>query len=287
MDGGYEHGEFRFNLPLQCSIRDEADIDEPFLIALDAASGGAATSNRLRTALPFVQLANTDDEFMLGPAEAILMGSAFEQLLRADASAYRLSRKLGNLFEQFGSVRVVDAKRTRPHLIIDGSPGDSRVWHIWKRVHRFIPWYALRNRLEQWLAKRLQVAHSAWWVHRKWVEELYDLRSKVVHRGHHAGRDWGWNIFEHLVMSAYVFPLAVKLLLVENDLYQLSDDDRVRCLAIDKLLASERWVEDLDHEDDESDESWGAVTARVRRDLDWQRAWEAVRLRHPEMFEGE
>jgi hypothetical protein len=88
-------------------------------------------------------------------------------------------------------------------------------------------------------------------------------------------------------MSAYVFPLAVKLLLVENDLYQLSDDDRVRCLAIDKLLASERWVEDLDHEDDESDESWGAVTARVRRDLDWQRAWEAVRLRHPEMFEGE
>jgi len=286
MDGGYEHGEFRFNLPVQCSIRDDADIDQGFLTALDTAStNGAATVNRLRTALPFVQLANTDDEFMIGPAEAILMGSAFEQLLRADASAYRLSKKLGNVFDQFGSVRVVDAKTARPNLTIDASPGDSRAWRVWKKVHRFIPWNTVKDPVDQWLSRRLHAAHSSWWAHRKWIEELYDLRSKVVHRGHHAGRNWGWNIFEHLVMSAYVFPLAVKLLLAENGHYQLSDDDRVRCLAVDKLLASVRWVEDRNAEDDESEESWTAVTARVRRDLDWERAWEAVRQQYPDMFQ--
>src|SRR5436305_12512262 len=100
MDGGYKHGELTFNLPIQCSLRDNATVDEAFLNALDSANAaGAAIINRLRTALPFVQLANTDDDFMMGLAEAILMGSAFEQLLRADASAYRLSRKFGVLFK--------------------------------------------------------------------------------------------------------------------------------------------------------------------------------------------
>ena len=287
MDGGYEHGEFEVNLPLQASIRDHADVDDGFLAALDSASTkNAAIINRLRTALPFVQLANTDDDFMMGPAEAILMGSAFEQLLRADASAYRLSKKLGHLFGQFGSVRVADAKAARVNIIVDASPGDSRAWRVWKWLCRFAPENAVARRVDQWLANRLQAAHSSWWVHRKWIEELYDLRSKVVHRGHHGGRNWGWNIFEHLVMAAYVFPLAVKLLLVENGHYGLTDDDRIRCLAVDKLLASVQWVEDRGAGDDESDESWTAVTARVRRDLDWERAWEAVRQKHPDMFEG-
>lgn len=126
-----------------------------------------------------------------------------------------------------------------------------------------------------------------WCVHRKWIEELYDLRSKVVHRGHHAGRNWGWSIFEHLVMSAHVFPLAVKLLLVENGHYQLSDEDRVRCLAVDRLLASVRWVEDRGGEEEKELDSWTAVTARIRRDIDWERACEAVRNKHPDMFNEE
>ena len=53
-------------------------------------------------------------------------------------------------------------------------------------------------------------------MHKKWVEELYDVRSKVAHRGTTASREWGWSIHEHLVMAAHVFPLAVKLLLVQE-----------------------------------------------------------------------
>lgn len=63
------------------------------------------TIQRLRTALPFASLANTDDELMDAPAEAILMGSAFEQLLAGDASSYELGRKLVVLLKDCETVK--------------------------------------------------------------------------------------------------------------------------------------------------------------------------------------
>ncbi len=123
------------------------------LAALDAGNAsGSTVIDRLRTALPFVELANTDDEFMTEHAEAILMGSAFEQLLTGDASAYKLGKKFGELFGQFGSVTADDARKEPPDIQIDtGTP-------------------------------EIAAAQPKWWVHRKGMEELYDVRSKVVHK---------------------------------------------------------------------------------------------------------
>jgi hypothetical protein len=52
------------------------------------------------------------------------------------------------------------------------------------------------------------------------MEELYDVRSKAAHRGHHQQRQWGWSLPEHLLMAAFVFPLTVKLLLQHDGHYQ-------------------------------------------------------------------
>ena len=57
-------------------------------------------------------------------AEAILMGSAFEQVLAGDASAYKLGKKYGELFAQFGSVTVDEARKTRPDIQIETVPGN-------------------------------------------------------------------------------------------------------------------------------------------------------------------
>ena len=54
---------------------------------------------------------------------------------------------------------------------------------------------------------------------------------------HGRSRSLGWTIFEHLVMAAYVFLLAVKLLLEREGHYVLTDTDRGRCWAVDQLLA--------------------------------------------------
>jgi len=252
-DGGYRHGEVTFGAPLQCSFRDPATVDLPFLGALDAGHGAdCETIRRLQYALPFVELANTDDDFMTEDAEAVLMGSAFEQLLRGDASSFKLGKKFGVLFTDCGRVTVQQAQLARPVIEIDVSD-------------------ALRA-----------AAQPRWWVHRKWIEELYDVRSKSIHRGTVAGRTWGWHPAEHLVMAAWVFPLAVKLLLQRDGHYTFTDRDRGRCLAVDQLLAATRWAED-----DGDGSKWSRIVSETARSYRFDQITERFLARNPDLFAEE
>jgi hypothetical protein len=243
LDGGYKHGQVKFHLPVQVSLRDCAEIDEELLAALDRArAAGSDVLDRLRTAIPFVELANSDDDFMTLHNEAILMGSAFEQLLRGDASSYKLGQRFAEMFSQFGNVTVSEAQKARPEIEVDTSDPARAA------------------------------AQSKWWVHRKWMEELYDVRSKVVHKGSPASRTWGWSMFEHLAMAAHVFPLTVKLLLAEEDHYVLTDRDRVASLIVDKLLASPKWIGD--DEEVEAEQSWARILSKTRLHYSFEKATE-------------
>lgn len=238
-DGGYEHGDFKFNIPVQCSINGAVDVDGALLAALDAAcTKDSLTIARLRSALPYAQLANTDDSLMQLNAEAILMASAFEQILGGPSSAYGLGRKFGALFKACGSVTVAEARQARPGIEIDTS------------------------------APERAEAQPRWWAHRKWLEELYDVRSKAVHKGHHRERTWGWQIHEHLVMAAHAFPLTVKKLLERDGDYALTDEDRARCRAMDKLLAATAWHAANDATDRAS--TWHKILSKERLDIDRQ-----------------
>lgn len=153
LNGGYQHGEIKFNVPIQCTI-EKATVDEPLIKALDAAhaSVSSKTMGLLSTALPYVELANTDDDLMSEAPEAILMGSAFEQLLEGNASAYTLATNFGDLFKPFGCVTVAEALNVKPAIRIDPDPNRS-------------------------------AAQRTWWVHKKWIEELYGLRNESTHEG--------------------------------------------------------------------------------------------------------
>jgi hypothetical protein len=231
LDGGYRHGEVKFSVPLQCSVRELVRVDQGLLRALDRAGESSVFAN-LRSALPFVSLANTDDDLMSNEAEVILMGSAFEQLLDVDGSAFRLGEHFSDLFARFGSVTVEVAQMTRLDIQLDTSKPERAA------------------------------AQPTWWVHRKWIEELYRLRNSSAHDGTHVGRVWGWSPREHLLMAAFVLPLAVKLLLEKEGFYQLTDDDMGRCLAVDKLLAITGW----DEEREDGPHQWHDVVARTQRD---------------------
>lgn len=251
-EGGYNHGEAKFSRPMQCGTSDAA-IDETFLGSLDAADTAHARSiEGLRLALPFVLLANTDDDVMTPSAEAILMASAFEQLLAGPSRAYGLGKKFGVLLKQCGSVTLEEAKKVRPGIEIDTSRPD-------------------------WAA-----AQRKWWVHRKWLEELYDVRSKAAHKGHHDDRFWGWNLQEYLVMAAFAFPLTVKLLLERDGQYTFSEDDRVRCLALDKVLATTGW-----HERTQAGPRlprWSSILSDVASAHQDEKVLEELKKEHPEWF---
>lgn len=252
-DGGYRHGEVKFNAPLQCSLRDPATVDEALLEALNKDGvASCETVRRLRYALPFVSLGNTDDDLMSEDAEAILMGSAFEQLLRGAGSAYKLGRAFGTLFGSCGSVTVEDAKISRPGIEIDTSTPTRAA------------------------------AQPKWWVHRKWMEELYDVRSKSVHEGTAVGRTWGWSPSEHLVMAAWVFPLAVKPLLQRDGCYTFSDDDKCRCLAVDKLLAATGWGEET--EGGTGPHRWHEIVFSTAKNYKFEQIMNRFLEEHPDFF---
>jgi hypothetical protein len=72
------------------------------------------------------------------------------------------------LFNQFGHMTVGDAMKVRPGIMIDKS-NPARA-----------------------------AAQLKWFVHQKWIEELYEVRSKVVHKGDHKNRSRGWDIPERI-----------------------------------------------------------------------------------------
>jgi hypothetical protein len=251
MNGGYRHGEFKVNVPVQVSLRDFAEIDEDFLAALDRAdAAGSETMKRLRTAMPFVRLANTDDDVMTEHAEAVLMGAAFEQLF-GGFGKYQTGKAFAALLAPFGKQTVADALKVRPHIRIDADPARA-------------------------------AAQPDWFVHQKWLEELYELRNDVIHDGTDQGRNWGWQLHEHLVMAAFVFPLAVKLLLQQEGHYRLSSADEAQCKAVDQLLA----VVDCDSEDEEEADgrAWHKIVTDTKWDHDTERRLAEFLKKNPDHF---
>lgn len=123
-----------------------------------------------------------------------------------------------------------------------------------------------------------------WWIHKKWLEELYDLRSKVVHKGQHETKKWGWKLDQHLVLAALVFRLAVKLMLERDGHYILSDSDKIRCLAVDKLLGAIAWDQ---ADEEERTTRWDSIMSKIRSDYSFDRAMEKIQRERPDWFGGE
>lgn len=207
---GYKHGQVKFTVPIQADSRDPISPDLGFLQALQVAeAAGSDTTRRLRAALSFFSLASTDSDVMLPEAEVILMASTFEQLLEG-YGARNLSQKFGDLLNPFGSVTVAQALCSRVGIVVDAK-------------------YAS--------------AQKSWFVHRKWIEELYNLRNAYAHGTALSARTWGWLRPEHLVIAAFALPLTVKLCLKQEGHYALTEEDEVRCHALDLLLAKTDWRE--------------------------------------------
>ena len=77
---------------------------------------------------------------------------------------------------------------------------------------------------------------TIWPIHRKWMKELYEARSATVHRGPRSEFSKNWATWQHLVLAAFAYPLAVKLRLAEEGLYSPSDRELASFEACDLLL---------------------------------------------------
>lgn len=233
-DGGYDHGELIFSRPLECKSLNPA-VDKVFLSGLDSvAKSQSDLYRRILNSLSFVRLANTDQAHMSLESEALLLAAAFEVLFDAD-DKYCLTCKYRSCFDDYKAKVVSDVLRERPGIKLDEGQNQN---------------------------KDLQ-----WQLGRKWIQELYDLRSDVVHGADLSRRQWGWHPFEHLLIGSFVYHLAVKILLEKEGHYKLSDGDKQNCMTIDLILAGNDWCKPVSERNNQSN---------------WQKAvsdacWESLR----------
>src|SRR5262249_4084609 len=140
--------------------------------------------------------------------ELIIMATAYEQLFDAKADKHKLATRFGNLFAPFTLHTAAEA---------------------------------LTQRRDIYTQREYREAQLNWPLHKKWLHEMYKVRSKAAHTRQVHTLPWGWNLREHLVMGAWVFPLVIKLKLAADGHYVLSQDDRARCRSVDRLLVVTNW----------------------------------------------
>ena len=82
-------------------------------------------------------------------------------------------------------------------------------------------------------------------------------------------------------MAAWVFPLAVKLLLQRDGHYTFSDQDQDRALAVDKLLAVADWGERTNGGTDP--QKWQDIVLSTARENTIERIKEQVLKQYPHL----
>lgn len=218
LSGDYEHGKVNIACPIECQGIQNVEIDRALADALWNARE-TPIGRRIITALSFFCLANTDSPTMELDAEVILMASAFDQVFETEKNnAHELAIKLGSLLNNYGSVSVEKAMKTRK---------------IWLGTHGVAP-----------------DEQRAWKVHQKWIEEFYHLRNEKVHGDKRRQDDeWGWSMDEHLVMASFIFPLVVKLLLAQETCYSLTHIDKRELDNVDMRLTARDWSQNWNKTD--------------------------------------
>jgi len=213
LDGGYQHGDLKYSRPLECKSLKPA-IDEEFLKGLDSVSGSNSDLyRRILNSLSFIRLSNTDQTYMSAESETVLFAAAFEQLFDVQ-DKYCLTCEYKKCFDKFQTKTVNEVLAQRPDIYLNEG---------------------------EHAGKDLQ-----WQLGRKWIQELYDLRSAVVHGSDLTRRKWGWTSFEHLVIGAFVYPLTVKILISKKGHYVLTDRDKQLSMAIDQILSTNHWGDRVD-----------------------------------------
>ena len=210
--GGMKHGEVSFSIPNQCTHVNSPEFDDDFVASLRyVLQENEPLSKRMMQSIWLFDEACSDSYTVSLQREVILFASAFEQSLNCK-HCYELTKIFGDLLKDYGSITVENSNRLKDIAI------STEYGH----------------------------AERQWYLSRKWIEELYDLRSYYTHGEDTQKRSWGWNDLEHTLMASFAFPLIVKILLAQQSKYTLTEDDRIHAGAIDKLLNALDWFEPPD-----------------------------------------
>ncbi|PWK32577.1 hypothetical protein [Pseudomonas sp. OV226] len=205
----------RFIRPEHVNSSLHLEIDETLARALLELPLGNL-KNRIDDAIEKYLLANTDSASMPPHAELVLMRSAFETLLGASYNKNDLCNKFIEHFR---------GELPNPPKWGNGVFTEACWRKRWPKTTRPL---------------------------NAWVEDFCDARNSAAHGARANGQSSIWQSQNHLLFSAWLFPLMVKKVLVDVGLYQLSDEDLAARKGCEAFLAHD--LLSPNHED--TNECW-------------------------------
>lgn len=162
-------------------------------------------SKRLGMSIPLFLLANAEDQTLQDAQCLVLSAVAFERLLAPSQSK---SLTLACAFDDALKDRSTKKLASSPKVVLDHDP-------------------------------KFSTEQGSWSIAKKWIKELYEVRSAEVHRGQNKQLSSNWSYRQHMVISAFAFPLVAKKLLQSAGHYELQKLDEVRLDVLDDLLLSD------------------------------------------------
>jgi hypothetical protein len=233
--GGLRFADTLFQQPSQVEGTRCEVVNLRLARAIEAAQRGRDEEvEAIGASLEFFLLANAETPELEWDSCAMLSAMAFEQLIgRGQSSAVSLAEAFARLWSRFSGIPLGSAKRIGPD-------------------HR-----------PEWM-----VEQRAWPIHRKWMKELYEARSARAHRGQRRHLSSNWAAWQHVVIAAFVYPLAIKLMLSASGRYVLDSDEEVACETLDDLLDSD-WGSGWRRPPE-----WPSILSRARGERQLRRAME-------------
>lgn len=201
--GGLKFTDLTFQQPTQAAFT-ECKIVPPDLlrsISVVARSNGELWHAAHRSIDLFL-LAHSESPDVPADTAVMLAAMGFEQLLRPNQrTAQGLAEAFSLLWQPYSSKTLIESKSVKPD-------------------------------------EKYNSEQANWAIHRKWMKELYESRSASAHLGVKNDFSRNWRVEQHLIISAFVFPLCLKKKLSQEGLYELTDDDIGSMQALDELLES-------------------------------------------------
>lgn len=228
--GGIGTKDFVFTEPPQVQRTECETIDEKLLEALTLARDKSPELARSITdSLQYFLLANAEEQILDDEHCLMLSAISFERLLKPNkSSAIGLAEAFDCKWIDFEAIPITEAKNIEPD-------------NAWKE------------------------GQKAWSIKKKWMKELYEVRSSYAHRGKRSALSSNWGHWQHIVIAAFTYPLTVKLLSKDAGLYELREEDQVNCDVLDRLLISD-WGKGWEQEPEWSsiidEELWGRRLAK-------------------------
>lgn len=198
---GYSSGEFRSMRPPHVSQGDNPAVDVSLVSALLAASETERWLPYEESIFSF-NAANTDSDETPEQHETVAMVGAFQQLLEADGNALDIARKLLALIGPF----------------LAPAPGGRRLLAV----------------------QHFEVARNARGgpsssITEAWIRDFFHARNPFGHGRSRQDKPSYWTPRAHLLLGAYLFPLALLVKLANDGFYTLSDAERKRLFAFTYL----------------------------------------------------